>query len=129
MVIARNAFGGTDIASVLFAPAIVAPRAKSKKAATMKSALKKRLSMLVFAAGFAVLEASLATTSVAKQNHVRHHSASAGPIADRGGRGTWKTSNYRYAPAPFLGPRPNYPDPFRGDCTLDDGPFPCGSDP
>jgi hypothetical protein len=95
----------------------------------MKISLKKRLSMLVFATGFVALEASLATTSVAKQSHVRHHSASAEPIADRGGRGTWNDPNYRYAPAPFPGYRHYYPDPFRGDCTLDDGPFPCGSDP
>ena len=129
-VMASNAFGGTDILPVLFAPAIVALSQKRiKKAAAMKISLKKQLSMLVFAAGFGAFEASFATPSVAKQGHVRHHSASAERTAGRGSREIWNNPIYGYAQAPFRGPRHYYPDPFRGDCTLDDGPFPCGSDP
>jgi hypothetical protein len=100
-----------------------------KKAATMRISLNKQLSMLVVAIGFAALEASLATSSIAKQSHVRHQSASAERIADKGSRGTWNGPNSAYASAPFRGLRHDYPDPFRGDCTLDDGPFPCGDDP
>jgi hypothetical protein len=85
--------------------------------------------MLVVAAGFAALEASLATSSVAKQSHVHHRSVLAERIADEGRRGTWNNPNYGYASAPYRAPRDDYPDPFRGDCTLDDGPFPCGNDP
>jgi len=95
----------------------------------MRISLKKQFSMLVVAIGFAALEASIATNSVAKQSHVRHRSASAEWIPDRGSRGTWNNPNSGYASAPFWGPPHYYPDPFRGDCTLDDGPFPCGSDP
>jgi|SRR5215831_6811673 len=95
------------------------------KAPTMRISLKKLLSMLVVAGGFAALEASLATNSVAKHRR----SASAERIADKGSRGTWNKPNYGYASAPFRDPRHYYPDPFHGDCTLDDGPFPCGSDP
>jgi len=95
----------------------------------MRISLKKQFSMLVVAIGFAALEASIATNSVAKQSHVRHRSASAEWIPDRGSRGTWNNPNSGYASAPFWGHRQYYPDPFRGDCTLDDGPFPCGSDP
>ena len=99
-----------------------------KEAATMRLSLKKQLSLLVVAIGFAALETSLATDSVA--NHrVSHRSASAGRIADRGSRGIWNNPNSGYASAPFPDPRHYYPNPFRGDCTLDDGPFPCGSDP
>ena len=105
------------------------PKAESKRQQQMKISLKKQLSMLVFAAGFGAFEASLATPSVAKQGHVRHHSASAERTAGRGSREIWNNPIYGYAQAPFRGPRHYYPDPFRGDCTLDDGPFPCGSDP
>jgi hypothetical protein len=85
--------------------------------------------MLALAVGFVALEASVATTSLAKQSHVRHRSASADPMASWGIRGTWNNPDYGYALAPFRGPRYQYPNPFRGDCTLDDGPFPCASDP
>jgi hypothetical protein len=85
--------------------------------------------MLVVAAGFGALEASLVTNSVAKQSHARHRSVLAERIAGEGRRGTWNTPNYGYASAPYRAPRHYYPDPFRGDCTLDDGPFPCGGDP
>ena len=98
-------------------------------AARMRISLKKQLSILVVAAGFVALEASLATNSVAKQSHVRHRSVLAERIADRGRLGTWNNPNYGYALAPSRAPRHYHPDPFRGDCTLDDGPFPCGSDP
>jgi hypothetical protein len=75
----------------------------------MSMSLKKQLSMLVIAGGFAALEASIATNSVAKHSHVRRHSASAGRMADKGG--TWNNPNYGYASAPFRGPRHYYPDP------------------
>jgi len=130
IVMAPDAFGGIDIPPVLFAPAIVAPsQSRIKKAATMKISLKKQLSMLVFAAGFGAFVASLATPSVAKQGHVRHHSAWAKPTAGRGSGEIWNNPIYGYARTPFRGPGHYHPDPFRGDCTLDDGPFPCGSDP
>ena len=130
IVMASNAFGGTDVLPVLFASAIVAPsQSQIKETATMKISVKKQLSMAVFAAGFVAFEASLATPSVAKQSHVRHHSASAEPTAGRGSGEIWNNPIYSYARAPVRGPRHYYPDPFRGDCTLDDGPFPCGSDP
>ena len=94
----------------------------------MRNSLNKQLSMLALAVGFVALEASVATISVAK-SHVRHRSASAHPMASWGIRGTWNNPDYGYALAPFRGPRHYYPNPFRGDCTLDDGPFPCASDP
>jgi hypothetical protein len=85
--------------------------------------------MLVVAAAFAALEASLGTNSVAKQSHVGHRSVLAERIGDGGRHGMWNNPNYGYASAPYRAPQHYYPDPFRGDCTLDDGPFPCGSDP
>ena len=123
---APNAFGG--IVPTLFAPVIVASSpAKPKRAATMRILLKKQLSILVVASGFAALEAGIATNLVAKQSHGRHRSVSAERIADKGR--TWNNPNYGYASAAFRDSRHYYPDPFHGDCTLDDGPFPCGSDP
>ena len=94
----------------------------------MKISVKKQLLILVIAIGFAALEASLATTSVAKQTHVRHRSASAERIANKRSRGTWNNPNYGYASAPFRGPRLYDPDPL-GDCTMDNGPFPCDGGP
>jgi hypothetical protein len=94
----------------------------------MKISLKKQLSMLVVAIGFAALEASLSTTSIARQSHARHRSASAERIVDRGSRGTWNNPNYGYAAAPFRGPRHYHPDPFE-DCTMDNRPFPCDGGP
>ena len=59
---ASNAFGG--IVPTLFAPVIVASSpAKPKRATTMRILLKKQLSILVVASGFAALEASIATMS------------------------------------------------------------------
>jgi hypothetical protein len=98
----------------------------------MKISLKKQLSMLVVALGFAALEASLSTTSVARQSHARHRSASAERIVDRGSRGTWNNPNYGYAAAPFRGPRHYHQTPlktvlwtigpFRVTAALDNGP-------
>jgi hypothetical protein len=114
----------------LIARAVVAPsQSQDKKAALMRNSLKKQLSMLSLAVGFVALDASIATTSVAKQSHVRHRSASADPVASSGIRGTWSNPDYGYALAPLRFPRHYYPNPFQGDCTLDDGPFPCASDP
>ena len=78
--------------------------------------------MLALAIGFA---AALATTSIAKRSHVRHHSASAEPNSGRRSGEIWSDSNYGFARVPFWDSQHPYPKAFRGECTLDDGPFPC----
>jgi hypothetical protein len=92
----------------------------------MRISLKRQLSTLALAVGFV---ATIATTSIANPIHIRHRSGSAESTAGRGNRGAWNDSNYGYARVPFWASRHYYPNAFRGECTLDDGPFPCDSGP
>ena len=77
---------------------------------------------LAVAIGFAALQATLATTSLAKPADVHHRSAPAAS-SDGAHRGSWRIPPAGYAgdPATVLGPRYSYPNPFAGECTEDEG--------
>jgi len=90
----------------------------------MRIPTKRQLAMrLAFAVGFAALQATLATTSLATPSHVHHHSASAASSAHRAHLNDWRSSTTGYAadPAPGVVPQYDYPNPFAGQCTEDDG--------
>ena len=98
----------------------------------MRISIKRQLATkLAFAVGATALQAILVTTSVANQVHVRHRSATAESPAGHGSRGGWNNLNSGYAgdSTTFRSHTHHYPNPFRGECALDDGPFPCDSDP
>jgi hypothetical protein len=78
---------------------------------------------LVVAVGFAALQATLATTSLANPSPFHHRSAPAADSADTASRGGWRNPAAGYAgdPATVLSPRYDYPNPFAGECTEDEG--------
>ena len=78
---------------------------------------------LVVAVGLAALQATLATTSLANPSHLHHRSALAAFAADTASRGGWRNlaAGYAAEPATVLSPRYDYPNPFAGECTEDEG--------
>ena len=95
-----------------------------RKEVAMRISTKRQLAMrLSFAVGFAALQATLATTSLATPSHVHHHSASAASSAHRPHPNGWRnpTTGYAADPAPGVVPQYSYPNPFAGECTEDDG--------
>lgn len=76
---------------------------------------------LAVAIAFAALQASLATTSLAKPSNVHHRSASAARRADSANRGSWRMPPAGYASDPGTVLSPHYPNPFAGECTEDEG--------
>jgi hypothetical protein len=89
----------------------------------MRISIKRRLAMrLAVAVGFAAAQAILATTALATPSHV-HHSARAASGAHSANYSSWGNPATGYAtdPATVLNPRYNYPNPFAGECTEDEG--------
>jgi hypothetical protein len=90
----------------------------------MRISTKRQLAMrLVFAVGFAALQATLATTSLATPSHVHRHSPSAASGARSANHNSWRnpTTGYATDPATVVRPQYYYPNPFAGECTEDEG--------
>jgi hypothetical protein len=90
----------------------------------MRISIRRRLAIrLAVAIGFAALQATLATSSLAKISVVHHRCAPAVSSADSANRGSWRVPSTGYAadPATVLAPRYEYPNPFPGECTEDEG--------
>jgi hypothetical protein len=87
----------------------------------MRISIKRQLAIrLAVAVGFAAAQAILATTALATSSHTHHHSARAASSANHS---SWGNPAIGYAtdPATVLSPRYNYPNPFAGECTEDEG--------
>jgi hypothetical protein len=90
----------------------------------MRISIKRQLAIrLAVAVGFAAAQAILATASLATPSHVRHHSAPAASSPHNASHSRWGNPAAGYAadPATVLSPRYNYPNPFAGECTEDEG--------
>jgi hypothetical protein len=87
----------------------------------MRISIRRRLAIrLSVAIGFAALQATLATSSLAKISVVHHRSAPAVSSADSANRGSWRVPSTGYAADPAT-VRYEYPNPFPGECTEDEG--------
>jgi hypothetical protein len=90
----------------------------------MRISIKRQLAIrLAVAVGFAAAQAILATTALATPSHVHHHSARAAWSAHSANHSSWgdPATGYATDPATLLSPRYNYPNPFAGECTEDEG--------
>jgi hypothetical protein len=103
---------------------VVRVAVETRRDIAMRTSIRRQLAMrLVVAIGFAALQATLATTSLAKTSVVHHRAAPAASSADSADRGSWRVPPTGYAadPATVLAPRYGYPNPFPGECTEDEG--------
>jgi hypothetical protein len=90
----------------------------------MRASIRRQLALRVAVAiGFAALQVTLATNSLAKASVVHDRAAPAASSGDGANRGSWRMPPAGYAgdPATVLSPPYDYPNPFAGECTEDDG--------
>jgi hypothetical protein len=97
---------------------------ETRREIAMRTSIRRQLAKrLAVAIGFAALQATLATTSLPKTCVVHHRSAPAASSADSANRGNWRVPPTGYAAdqATVLASRYDYPNPFPGECTEDEG--------
>ena len=90
----------------------------------MRASIRRQLALrVVIAIGFAALQATVTSNSLAKTPVVHHRAAPTALSADGANRGSWRRPPAGYAgdPATVLSPQYDYPNPFAGECTEDDG--------